>query len=153
MIPIARKRYKIPSKKTEKSGFISLDDSAVVVKDEEGKVHVKNELDRGMKVGAVGGGFLGLFIGFLLAGPIGSLIIGGLLGGTVGSLAGLGIQHSFIDDVPDDLQPGSSAMFVIVRDAKPDVVMATLRQYESNIYHTSLPPEAEEQLRRSMKSN
>lgn len=138
--------------KTEKSGFVSLDDSAVVVKDAEGKVHVKNEVDRGVKIGAVGGGFLGLFIGFLLVGPIGALIIGGLLGGAVGSLAHMGISHSFIKDVSDELEPGTSALFVIVRDASPDVVVATLRQYEGNIYQTSLPPEAEESLRRAMKS-
>jgi uncharacterized membrane protein len=139
--------------KTEKSGFVSLDDSAVVVKDAEGKVHVNNEIDRGVKIGAVGGSFLGLFIGFLLVGPIGALIIGGLLGGAVGSLAHMGISKSFIKDVSDDLQPGSSALFVIVRDANPDVTVATLRQYEGTIYQTSLPPEAEESLRRAMKAN
>jgi uncharacterized membrane protein len=138
--------------KTEKSGFVSLDDSAVVVKDAEGKVHVKNEVDRGVKIGAVGGGFLGLFIGFLLVGPIGALIIGGLLGGAVGSLAHMGISKSFIKDVSAELEPGSSALFIIVRDANPDVAVATLRQYEGTVYQTSLPPEAEESLRRSMKS-
>ena len=139
-------------RKTEKSGFVSLDDSAVVVKDEEGEVHVKNEMDRGVKIGALSGGFLGLFIGFLLMGPIGSLIIGGLIGGGIGSLAHLGIEKSFVKDVAAELQPGTSALFIIVRDANPDVAVATLRQYEGNVYHTSLPPEAEENLRRSMHS-
>ncbi len=137
-------------RKTEKSGFVSLDDSAIVVKDAEGKVHVKNEVDRGVKIGALGGGFLGLFIGFLFLGPIGALVIGGLIGGGIGSLAHLGIQHSFIKDVSDQLQPGTSALFIIVRDANPDVTVATLRQYEGTIIQTSLPPEAEEALRRSM---
>jgi uncharacterized membrane protein len=139
-------------RKTEKSGFVSLDDSAVIVKDAEGKVHVKNEVDRGVKIGAVGGGFLGLFIGFLLLGPLAAIVIGGLIGGGIGSLAHLGISHSFIKDVSDELQPGTSALFIIVRDANPDVTVATLRQYEGTIYHTSLPPEAEESLRRSMHS-
>ncbi len=139
-------------RKTEKSGFVSLDDSAVIFKDAEGKVHVKNEVDRGVKIGAVGGGFIGLLIGFLLLGPLGSLIIGGLIGGGIGSLAHMGISKSFIKDVSNELQPGTSALFVIVRDANPDVTLATLRQYEGNIYQTSLPPEAEESLRRSMHS-
>jgi len=139
-------------RKTEKSGFVSLDDSAVVVKDAEGEVHVKNEVDRGVKIGALSGGFLGLFIGFLLLGPIGALVIGGLIGGGIGSLAHMGISKSFIKDVSNDLQPGSSALFIIVRDANPDVVLATLRQYEGNVYQTSLPPEAEQSLRRSMHS-
>ena len=90
----------------ERSGFISLDDSAVVVRDEGGKYHVKNEVDRGVKVGAVGGGFLGLLIGGLLF-PIGGLILGILGGAAVGALAHKGIEKKFIDEVKESMAPGS----------------------------------------------
>ena len=130
------------------SANISLDDSAVVVKDEDGQVSVRNELDRGVKVGFAGGGLLGLFIGFIFGGPLGSALVGAAGGALVGSLADLGIQKSFVKEVSDSLQPGSSALFIIVRDANANAAINALKPYKGNVYHTSLPTEAEESLRR-----
>ena len=42
-------------RKGQKAGLISLDDSAIVVRDEAGKLHVKNEVDKGVKAGALWG--------------------------------------------------------------------------------------------------
>ncbi len=129
------------------SANISLDDSAVIVKDEEGEIHIKDEVDRGVAVGAVGGGALGLLIGGLLF-PIGGLVLGAMGGALVGKLLDMGIDKKFIDQVSESLEPGSSALFVLVREANPNVALATLRPYKGTVYHTSLPPEAEEEVRR-----
>ena len=134
----------------EKSDYLSLDDSAVIVKDEEGKIHVKNEMDRGVKIGAVGGGLLGL----LLAGiffPVGGLLVGAALGGLIGKSVDLGIDQKFVKEVADDLEPNTSAIFFIVREANPDVAIAALKPYKGTVRHTSFPPEAEEELRRILK--
>ena len=134
----------------EHADFVSLDDSAVIVKDEEGKIHVKNEMDRGVKVGAIGGGLLGL----LLAGiffPVGGLLVGAALGGLIGKSVDLGIDQKFVKEVADDLEPNTSAIFFIVREANPDVAVAALRPYKGTVRHTSFPPEAEDELRRILK--
>jgi uncharacterized membrane protein len=131
-------------------GYINLDDSAVVVKDEEGKIHVKNEVDRGVKIGAIGGGALGLLIGGLLF-PVAGLLIGVLGGAAVGALAKVGIDKQFVKDVEESMQPGTSALFIIVREANADVAVAALKPYKGTVLQTSFPPEAEEELRRILK--
>lgn len=132
--------------KGEHGGYISLDDSAVVVKDEDGKIHIKNELDRGVKVGAIGGSLIGLLI-FGIFAPLGGLIAGALGGGVIGSLTGKGISKSFTKEVAESLQPGTSAIFFIVRDADVDYALALLRNYQGKVIQTTLPEEAEEELR------
>ena len=135
-------------KSIEKQGLLSMDDSAIIVKDEDGQVHVKNEVDRGIKVGLAGGGLIGLFVGFLFGGPIGAMLLGALGGAAVGSMADLGIQKSFVKDVTEAMKPGSSAIFFIIRDANPNAAIAVLKPYKGEVYHTALPTEAEETLRR-----
>ena len=139
-------------KSVQHMGKISLDDSAVVVKDADGKVHVKNQLDRGVKIGAVGGGFLGL----LLAGiffPVGGLVVGAIAGGLIGAATDSGINHKFVKEVSEEIKPNSSALFVIVRDADPAVALSAVRQHKGTgkLYQTTLSAEDEEQLRKAVE--
>ena len=139
-------------KSVQQMGKISLDDSAVVVKDADGKVHVKHQMDRNVKIGAAGGGFLGL----LLAGiffPVGGLIIGAIAGGLIGASTDSGISHKFVNEVKEELQPNSSALFVIVRDADPAIALSALRQHKGTgkLYQTTVTGEEEEQLRKAIE--
>lgn len=135
----------------EHQGLLSLDDSAVIVKDENSKVHVKNRMDHGVKVGAVGGGVLGLLVASIFF-PFAGLIGGALVGAVIGKMADLGVDQKFVQDVGAALKPGSSAIFVLVRSSNPNAALAALRPYKGTVYHTSLPPEAEEELRRILRS-
>ena len=131
----------------EKEGLLRLDDTAVVVREEDGKVHVKNEVDRGVKVGALGGGILGLIIGSIFF-PIGAIVLGVLAGSLVGASTDLGISKKFIKEVTESLQPGTSAIFFLVRDGNPNAIVGVLRPYKGEIYQDTLTSEDEETLRR-----
>jgi len=137
-------------KKAQHSDYLSLDDTAVIVKDEEGKIHVKNEMDRGVKVGIIGGGLLGLLVGGIVF-PLAGLIMGGAAGGLIGKMADTGVDKQFVDDVSEAMTPGSSAIFFIVRSADPDAAFAMLKPYKGKVFHTSLSTQAEENLRSYLK--
>jgi uncharacterized membrane protein len=134
----------------EHTGHLSLNDSAIIVKDDQGKVHLKNEVDRGVKVGAVGGSLLGLLIASVFF-PIGGLILGALGGALVGKMANTGVSQKFVKEVSEDLEPGSSAIFFIVRGDDPNPTVAALRQYKGKVLQTTLPEEAEDTLRRELE--
>ena len=134
----------------QETGHLSLNDSAVVVKDQDGKVHLKDEIDRGVKVGAVGGSLIGLLIGSIFF-PIGGLILGAVGGALVGKLMGTGVSKDFIKEVTDELEPDSSAIFFIVRGDDPNPTVAALREYDGKILQTTLPDEAEDTLRRHLE--
>jgi len=136
----------------QKHDLIKLDDSAIVVKDEDGQVHIKNEMDRGVKVGIAGGGLLGLWIGFMFGGPIGALLLGAAGGALVGASTDMGLQKKFVKEVSEAIKPNSSALFLIVRDSNPNAAVAALKPYKGEVYYTSLDPEAEETIRRILKT-
>jgi uncharacterized membrane protein len=137
-------------RKMESEGYLKLDDSAVVVKEADGKVHLKNEMDRGTQAGAIGGSMVGLLIGSIMF-PVAGLVLGALGGGLVGHLFDKGVDQQFVKDVTEKMAPGSSAIFFILRGNDPGMAIATLRQYDGEIYQTTLPEEAEEALRDALK--
>src|SRR6266487_2589509 len=58
-----------------------------------------------------------------------------------------GIDDTFIKEVGNSIQPGTSAIFVLVREATPDKVIEQLKPYHGKIIHTSLSAENEAQLK------
>jgi uncharacterized membrane protein len=133
-----------------KYGNISFDDTAVVSKDEAGKVHVKNNVSHGTMTATGIGAFLGLLLG-VIAFPVAGLLIGAGGGALIGRMMDLGIDGKFVQQVSDSLKPGSSALFVMVRSADPAVVRAALEGHQGTIIQTTLSDEAEAALAKALK--
>jgi uncharacterized membrane protein len=137
-------------KEMERRGALSLDDAAVIAKDAEGKIHTKDEVDSGVGAGAIGGSLLGLLVGGLVF-PIGGLLLGAAGGAIVGKMLDLGIEDKFIKEVGGSLPEGGSALFLLIKSADPTLALAALKPYRGKVLQTTLPPDAEEQLRRVLR--
>jgi uncharacterized membrane protein len=153
---------------TEEKGFEALDtaerlqrlellrlvDAAVVVKDQQGKVKIKQTLEQS-KTGtaAAWGALWGLLIGLIFINPILLGAVGGLLGAIIGKTQDLGIDNEFIQEVGDSLEPGNSALCMLVLDAKGDKVMDELGKMGGTVFQTSLSEGAEEKLRQALEND
>ena len=133
----------------EHAGRISFEDTAIVERTEDGQTHVRNEAsgttEKGAAVGAVLGGLL------IFALPVVGIAIGAAVGAAFGALLDRGVSGKFVDDVKETLQPGRSALFLVVKDVDADAVIPALRDYEGDVIQTTLDEEAEEALRQALK--
>jgi uncharacterized membrane protein len=135
----------------DREHLIDLEDAVVLDRDEKGqvKLHHATHLTLG---GAIGGGFLGTLMGMLLLNPIFAavgLAAGSALGAVSGSMTHLGIDEDFMTDLAKHLQPGTSALCVLVREHL-DKVLEELYKFDGKIIRASLKHADEESLRQAL---
>jgi uncharacterized membrane protein len=128
-----------------KRRMLQLADAAVVVRQEDGKVKVK-QLTNLVGSGAFGGAFWGLLIGLLFAVPWMGLAVGAAAGAAVGSLTDHGVDDKFIKEVADTIQPGHSALFLLIHMANLEQWLDELREFNPTVLQTSLSQEDEAKL-------
>lgn len=130
----------------QKEHLITLDDAAVVVRKQDGKPKVK-QMTSLVGAGALGGAFWGMLIGLLFFAPWLGLAIGALTGAVAGGLTDIGVDDKFIKEVGEQIEPGDSALFLLVRESTPDKVMDELKKFDAKVYQTSLSKDDEAKLR------
>jgi len=131
----------------QKQRLIELADAAVVKRDLHGKVQVKQATNLA-GAGAVGGGFWGMLIGLLFFAPWLGLAVGAVTGALAGKFTDIGVDDKFIKEVGNSIQPGNSALFLLVNDVTPDRVMDELRDFQGvRVIKTSLSKDQETRLR------
>ena len=132
----------------EADGRISFEDTAIIERDPDGKAHVRNEVSGTTEGAAAIGAIVGGVLGFAF--PLAGIALGAALGAAVGSLLDTGVGGDFIDDMKGTLTPGRSALFLVVKQADADPVIAALRDFEGEVIQTTLDSEAEEALRQAL---
>jgi uncharacterized membrane protein len=130
----------------QKQELIKLADAAVVIRKPDGKPKVK-QLYSLVGAGALGGAFWGMLIGLFFLAPWAGAAVGALAGGLSGKLGDVGIDDDFIKEVGNTIEPGHSALFLMVIRATEDRVIPELKDMGATVLRTSLSQEDEEKLR------
>lgn len=160
---ITADRELIELRAMEQAYVLDLEDAVIVVRDRNGKVHLKQCVDvfggattHGVALGMLWGGLIGLLFMNPLAGLLGSLA-GGAGGGAMtvaaneyGLLNDYGIPDNFIKGLGNTIVPGTSAVFLLIRNFDQEKLSARISKYGGTILKTSLSREQEERLRTAL---
>lgn len=122
--------------------------AAVLVTDKDGTASFQDTKDLAPKKGRLAGAIAGGLVG-LLAGPVGA-VVGAFVGVGAGSLAAkwldLGFSDKFLAGLQEHLQPGSSALVVLVEDDSAQPLSEALAGKEGIILQQTLTDELVEKL-------
>lgn len=137
--------------KLQKEYLIDMADAVVAIKDASGKVKLHQAVNM-TAVGASRGGLWGTLVGVLFLGPffgVGTLA-GAAAGAVSGALTDIGINNDFMKKLGEGFQPGTSALFVLVRSATSDKVVEEIKEYGGTVLQTSLSHEQQEKLQAAL---
>ena len=132
----------------QKRRLLKILDAAILVKDKEGNVTLKDVRDidakKGRLLGAVTGGIIGL-----VGGPVG-VVVGALAGAGAGSLAGkwidFGFSGKFLAQLQEYLQPGSSALILLIEHEWVEEASSALSELGGVVLHQTLTDKMVEDL-------
>jgi uncharacterized membrane protein len=141
----------------KKQELIDLLDACVVVHPREGDIQIKQSVNMtalGASSGLGTGALVGTLAGLLMLNPLAGFALGGLAGVAMGALSGrlsdFGINDDFIRELGQTIQPGTSALFLLVAKATPDKVIAEIEEFQPRILKTSLSQAQETALREAL---
>lgn len=137
----------------QKEYLIDLEDSCVVERDRNGKVHVKQAVNLtgvGAATGGTTGALWGALVGLLFLNPLAGMALGAIAGAGMGALSGsladYGIRDDFIKKLGETIPEESSALFVLFRKVTADKVLPEIEPFKPRVLKTSLSNEAEKKL-------
>jgi uncharacterized membrane protein len=137
--------------KMQKEYLIDLIDAVVVVRDEKGKVRLR-QLYNLTAAGAATGGFWGALMGLIFLNPLFGFAIGAAAGAVSGALRDVGIDDNFMKQLGQTLKPGTAALCVLIRHMNPEKVLEEVQKFGGTLIKTNLSNENEAKLRAALTS-
>ncbi|MBC8162526.1 MAG: DUF1269 domain-containing protein [Roseiflexaceae bacterium] len=130
----------------QKQRLITVLDAATVVWHEGKKKPQTRQLYNMAGAGAMGGMFWGMLFGLLFFVPFLGAAIGAAMGAISGSFADVGIDDRFIKEVKEKVTPGTSALFLMSKDAVVERVTESFKGQNLELIASNLTAEQEAKL-------
>jgi uncharacterized membrane protein len=130
----------------QKDMIVQLEDAAEVVRDMDGKPHVKHGASL-VGAGALGGAFWGMLFGLLFFIPFLGLAIGAGMGALFGKLGKTGINKQVLEQMGDAVPPGKAGWFLLIGQVTEDKFLAGIEGTHGKVVRTNLSEEQEQELK------
>lgn len=137
-------------KELDAEGLLKLRDAIVVNRKENGELAM-DQMHNLVARGAVSGGALGAFVGLLMLHPLVGIVTGAALGAISGAFEDVGIDDAFAKGMSSKLEPGHSALFLMVSDMREARVLEELRGMRGEVLHTSFDSEQDSRWREVLR--
>jgi len=129
--------------------IIQPDAIAAIVRTKDGKFRVTTNHHE-VAGGATWGMWWGFLFGLLFFVPFLGMAIGAGLGALTGKMSKSAVDKEFQEQVRDMLQPGTSALFLVLEKVTPDKAVEALSKYGGTVLKSSLSKETEAELQEAL---
>lgn len=133
----------------QKEYLVDLADAVVVTRTKDGGIRL-NQIHNILPASIASGSLWGLLVGMLFLNPLLGVAAGAAGGALAGALTDIGIDDGFMRELGETLEPGTSALFVLVREARLDKVLSEISGHGGRVLRTSLPKEQEEKIQAAL---
>jgi uncharacterized membrane protein len=139
-------RFGLKLAELQKDMIVQLQDAAEVVRDPDGKPHVKHDTHL-VGAGALGGAFWGMLFGLLFFMPFLGLAIGAGIGALFGKGAKTGIDRQVLEQMGDAVPPGKAGWFLLIGQMTEDKFLEEIKGTNATLVRSNLTEEQEAELK------
>ncbi|MEZ5124990.1 MAG: DUF1269 domain-containing protein [Thermoleophilia bacterium] len=139
-------RFGVKLTQMQNDMVVVLDDAAEVVRDPDGKPHVKHGHSL-VGVGALGGAFWGMLFGFLFLVPFLGMAFGAGMGALTAKLGMTGSKQAVLEQMGDAVPPGKAGWFLLISQMTEDKFLDAIKGTNARVVRTNLSKDDEQQLK------
>ena len=139
-------RFGLKLAEMQKDMIVQLQDAAEVVRDLDGKPHVKHDSHL-VGAGAMGGAFWGMLFGLLFFVPFLGLAIGAAWGALFGKLGKTGIDSQVLQQMGDAVPAGKAGWFLLIGQLTEDKFLAAVKGVGATLVRSNLTEAQEKELK------